>query len=156
MKKQWQTLGNPDPCLINDPSQNFFEFQLIISKHHIIDHYQMKDERRKDINAEIGGEVGGEVSGEVGGEVSGEVKDSITRDVFKTLSILQKNKPMTRKQLQETLNIKSQDYFRKHFLNPSQQLGLIDMTIPDKPRSSKQKYQLTKKGRMVLKQVNTS
>ncbi|KPA18982.1 hypothetical protein MHK_000800, partial [Candidatus Magnetomorum sp. HK-1] len=60
MKKQWQTLGNPDPCLINDPSQNFFEFQLIISKHHIIDHYQMKDERRKDINAEIGGEVGGE------------------------------------------------------------------------------------------------
>jgi len=28
--------------------------------------------------------------------------------------------------------------------------GLVEMTIPDKPRSSKQKYRLPEKGRKVL------
>jgi len=28
--------------------------------------------------------------------------------------------------------------------------GLIEMTIPDKPRSSKQKYRLTEKGRKAI------
>jgi len=40
--------------------------------------------------------------------------------------------------------------FRDQVLNPLIQEGLIEMTIPDKPRSSKQKYRLTEKGRKLL------
>lgn len=40
--------------------------------------------------------------------------------------------------------------FRNHVLNPLLTAGLVEMTCPDKPRSSKQKYRLTQKGRSVL------
>jgi ATP-dependent DNA helicase RecG len=39
------------------------------------------------------------------------------------------------------------------YLAPAIDAGLIEMTIPDKPRSSKQKYRLTEKGRHVLKKI---
>jgi len=40
--------------------------------------------------------------------------------------------------------------FRNQVLNPLMKGGLIEMTIPDKPRSSKQKYRLTAKGLEIL------
>ena len=33
--------------------------------------------------------------------------------------------------------------------------GLLEMTIPDKPRSSKQRYRLTAKGREFLKSLKS-
>lgn len=46
--------------------------------------------------------------------------------------------------------------FRDQVLNPLIAAGLVEMTIPDKPRSSKQKYRLTEKGRQLLKAVKES
>ena len=40
--------------------------------------------------------------------------------------------------------------FRDQVLNPLIEDGLVEMTIPDKPTSSKQKYRLTQKGRSVV------
>ncbi len=40
--------------------------------------------------------------------------------------------------------------FRKTILRPLLDTGLIEMTIPDKPRSSKQRYRLTAKGLAVI------
>jgi ATP-dependent DNA helicase RecG len=40
--------------------------------------------------------------------------------------------------------------FRHQVLNPLLEQGLVEMTIPDKPRSSKQKYRLTDKGRKMV------
>ena len=57
---------------------------------------------------------------------------------------------MTRQQLQAALDLKDDEHFRKAYLLPAIQAGLIEMTIPDKPRSSKQRYRLTPKGRKVI------
>jgi hypothetical protein len=51
------------------------------------------------------------------------------------------------------LGLKHEDHFRKAYLVPALKAGLIEMTIPDKPRSSKQKYRLTDMGRKVLKRI---
>jgi Fic family protein len=57
---------------------------------------------------------------------------------------------MTRQQLKEALGLKDDEHFRKTYLLPALEAGLIEMTIPDKPRSSKQGYRLTEKGRQVV------
>ncbi|PIY37376.1 Fic family protein, partial [Candidatus Aquicultor secundus] len=43
--------------------------------------------------------------------------------------------------------------FRHQVLSPLIEDGLIEMTIPDKPQSSKQKYRLTEKGRALQSQL---
>ena len=48
--------------------------------------------------------------------------------------------PRTRKELQDFCKYSSRDYFRTTILNPLIEAGIIDLTIPDKPSSLKQKY----------------
>ena len=59
---------------------------------------------------------------------------------------------MNRSQLQKALGLKDTKHVRKTYLLPALQAGLIEMTIPDKPRSSKQRYRLTLAGRDYLHQ----
>ena len=60
---------------------------------------------------------------------------------------------MTRQCLQEALGLKHEDHFHKAYLTPAVRAGLIEMTIPDKPRSSKQCCRLTPAGSAYLKQT---
>ena len=40
----------------------------------------------------------------------------------------------------EKLGLKSKDGFRRNYLHPAMELNLVQMTIPDKPRSRNQRY----------------
>ena len=94
-------------------------------------------------NPEVQATAGdGDVTGEVTGEVSREVR------LLQALS-----GEMTRQQLQEALGLKHADHFRTSLLTPALQAGFIEMTIPDKPRSSRQRYRLTSMGRKYLEQA---
>jgi len=57
---------------------------------------------------------------------------------------------MSRKEIQDGLKLKDEEHLRKAYLLPALEAGFIEMTIPDKPRSSKQRYRLTEKGRAAL------
>ena len=52
--------------------------------------------------------------------------------------------------LQAAAWLKDRVHFLKTHLEPLLFAGWIERTIPDKPRSSKQKYHLTEKGRQAL------
>ena len=55
------------------------------------------------------------------------------------------------KELMEIAGRSDRTKFRNQVLKPLLNEDLLEMTIPDKPRSSKQEYRLTEKGRKVLK-----
>ncbi len=59
---------------------------------------------------------------------------------------------MTRQEIQTKLGLKDEKYFRENYQQMSIRLGLIEMTIPSKPRSRNQRYRLTEKGREYLKE----
>jgi len=54
---------------------------------------------------------------------------------------------MLRAELMEAAGLKDRMHFVNEYLQPALELGLIELTIPDKPRSSKQRYRLTVAGR---------
>lgn len=60
---------------------------------------------------------------------------------------------MSRSEIQATLCLSHRDHFTEAYLQPALAEGLIEMTIPGKPRSSKQRYRLTDKGRQLLKEL---
>lgn len=51
------------------------------------------------------------------------------------------------------LGLKHLKTFRTNYLQPLLDAGWLEMTVPDKPRSSKQKYRLTEKGRELQEQL---
>ena len=57
---------------------------------------------------------------------------------------------MKRTAIQAALRLRHEDYFREAYLVPAIDAGYVEMTIPDKPRSSRQKYRLTAKGKTLL------
>jgi ATP-dependent DNA helicase RecG len=50
------------------------------------------------------------------------------------------------------LGLKDVKHFRRAYLLPAMEAGLVQMTRPDAPRSSSQRYRLTPAGRQWLKQ----
>ena len=61
-------------------------------------------------------------------------------EVQKLLDAMEYDVPYTGKQLIEKLSLKSRDNFRKLYLLPALEQGLIVMSIPDKPTSRNQTY----------------
>jgi ATP-dependent DNA helicase RecG len=59
---------------------------------------------------------------------------------------------MTRQELMDVLGLKDRKHFGDAYLQPALEAGLLEMTIPDKPQSSKQRYRLTGHGRTVAGQ----
>jgi hypothetical protein len=53
---------------------------------------------------------------------------------------------MSREELMDRLDLKHRQNFSSTYLEPALKSGLIEMTIPDKPKSKFQKYRLTTKG----------
>jgi ATP-dependent DNA helicase RecG len=58
-----------------------------------------------------------------------------------------------RQELQDKLNLANREHFRKNYLQPAIDVNLIELTIPEKPNSSKQKYRLTEKGILVKNSI---
>ena len=64
---------------------------------------------------------------------------AVTEQVEKLLNVMG-DKEYSTKEMMELLGLKHRPSFRDNYLLPSLERGYIEMTVPDKPNSSKQKY----------------
>ncbi len=60
----------------------------------------------------------------------------------------------SRETLMKRLELKDAKHFRRHYLVPALEAGLVEMTQPDSPRSPTQKYRLTVEGFRLIERRN--
>jgi len=81
-------------------------------------------------------------------EAVGGITGEVTGEVQRLLKVLVGD--MKRTEIQEALALRHEDYFREAYLIQALTAGMIEMTIPGKHTSSKQKYRVTEKGQNLL------
>jgi predicted HTH transcriptional regulator len=81
-------------------------------------------------------------------QVAPQVIPQVTEEVRSLLDVAQGE--MKRMEMQVALGLKDRKHFQNTYLRPALDAGLIEMTIPDKPLSSRQKYRLTAVGKAYL------
>ena len=83
---------------------------------------------------------------------SEEVTPQVTPQVTELISIFEG--VHSRTELQMKLGLQDREHFRKSYLQPAVEAGLVALTIPDKPKSSKQRYKLTELGKRMAEGRN--
>lgn len=73
------------------------------------------------------------------GSTDDPAEDALPEPIKKLLNVLG-DKKLAAAEIMEQLGLSHRPTFRKNYLNPALKLGLIEMTIPDKPNSRNQKY----------------
>jgi hypothetical protein len=74
-----------------------------------------------------------------------QVREQVTVQVKKLLTALG-NETLSTRELLERRGLKHRPTFTTTYLRPALELDLIEMTIPDKPNSNKQRYRAVKRG----------
>lgn len=60
--------------------------------------------------------------------------------VKRMLDVMEYDVPYTSNAIMEALGLKSKETLRKNYINPAMELGVVRMTLPDKPNSRNQRY----------------
>lgn len=84
-------------------------------------------------------------------QVTPQTTPQVTPQVRKLLQVM--TGEHFRQELQDELKLADRENFRTTYLVPALESELIEMTIPDKPKSNKQKYRLTELGRKVVESL---
>jgi ATP-dependent DNA helicase RecG len=74
-----------------------------------------------------------------------DITPEVTPEVVKLVLVM--SGEMTRKEIQNKLFLSDEKHFREKYQQTAIEFGLIEMTIPDKPKSRNQKYRLTEMGK---------
>lgn len=66
--------------------------------------------------------------------------DRLSVYVQKLLAVMDYDVPYPASAIMARLHLKSKETFRKNYINPAIALGLVEMTLPDRPQSRNQQY----------------
>jgi ATP-dependent DNA helicase RecG len=91
---------------------------------------------------------------EIARQITPQVGEQVTEQVTEQVAIMLQAacEPRSLKELQSAVGLKHRPHFINAYMEPLLATKWLAMTIPDKPRSSKQRYRTTDLGREVLAQ----
>jgi ATP-dependent DNA helicase RecG len=75
----------------------------------------------------------------------------VTPQVEKLLMVIEGEK--TRQEIQELLGLSDMKNINDNYIQPAIKIGLVEVTIPEKPNSSKQRYRMTEEGKRLKEQL---
>jgi Fic family protein len=73
-------------------------------------------------------------------KLSGQEKSNVSIQIKKLLTIMDEGIPYTTQELMILLDMKSRASFKKNYLDPAIESGLVEMTLPNTPNSRNQRY----------------
>ena len=92
------------------------------------------------------------VSVDLPGEGTEQVTAQVTEQVVQV--VLASQGEQSRAALMEAVGLSHREHFRESYLVPTLAAGYLEMTIPDKPTSSRQRYRLTPAGHAFLQTLS--
>ena len=121
--------GSPQPVFETDEDRSYFLIRLLV-------HELARVEEQAQVTP----------------QVTPQVAPQVTPQVAELLRVLTKSNGVAdRGTLQKALGLRARKNFRLLYLSRAIELGLVEMTIPEKPNSRLQKYCLTDRGRALVK-----
>jgi ATP-dependent DNA helicase RecG len=87
--------------------------------------------------------------------VTPQVAPQVTPPVEVLLRLLDSRGALSNTEIRKGLGLKDQKHMGERYLGPALAEGLVELTIPDKLRSSLQKYRLTTTGKALLEAVKS-
>jgi ATP-dependent DNA helicase RecG len=97
------------------------------------------------VTAPVNAPVTATVTPQVTPQVTLQVTPQVTPQVQRVICIIKGE--MSSEEIRSAIGLKDRKYFKEQYISPALRQELIEMTIPDKPNSSKQRYRLTEKGK---------
>jgi len=82
--------------------------------------------------------------------VTPQVTPQVTPPVEVLLRLLDSCGALSNAEVRKGLGLKDRKHVGERYLEPALAEGLVELTIPDKPRSRLQKYRLTEKGKALI------
>ena len=82
------------------------------------------------------------------GKITEQVRVQVTEQVKALIQAID-NHEYSRTEIMEIMGLKQRASFSENYVQPALEMNLIELTIPDKPNSSRQKYRLTQKGKNI-------
>ena len=129
IRAQMQRNGSPQPHFVTDDDNIFFMTELML--HPAFD------------------QVTDQATDQVTDQATDQATDQVTDQVKTLLSSLLAGEK-SNKECMDELGLSHRPTFKTNYLQPALDEKYIEMTISDKPTSSKQKYRITKKGQAVF------
>ena len=102
----------------------------------------------RDLPGEGTEQVTEQVTAQVPEQVTGQVSEQVVQVVLASQG------EQSRAALMEAVGLSHREHFRESYLVPTLAAGYLEMTIPDKPTSSRQRYRLTPAGHAFLQTLS--